>query len=329
MDIHKLDKAVRHYFTAALATSSHKTYKAAEHRYSQFCQDFSITPFPTSECILCYFATCLAEQGLAHSTVKTYLSGVRQVQVAMGFGDPNVGQMPRLRQILRGIAVEAGKRSKAPRARLPITPTILRKMKAEWFIEKEGTSYKSSLLWAASTTNFFSFYRSGELTVPRDNDYDPNTHLSLGDLQADHKSQPSTISLLIKQSKTDQTRKGVTVVISKTGDELCPVSALLHYLALRGNKPGPLFQWEDGSPLSKPRFVKEVRAALTAAKLPAHKFAGHSFRRGAATTAAMAGIQDSTIQTLGRWKSSAYLLYIKIHPKALAQVSPVLSRCPL
>ena len=224
--------------------------------------------------------------------------------------------------------MEAGKRGKAPRARLPITPTILRKMKAEWFIEKEGTSYKSSLLWAASTTNLFSFCRSGELTVPRENDYDPNTHLSLGDLQADHKSQPTTISLLIKQSKTDQIRKGVTVVISKTGDELCPVSALLHYLALRGNKPGPLFQWEDGSSLSKPRFVKEVRAALTAAKLPAHKFAGHSFRRGAATTAAMAGIQDSTIQTLGRWKSSAYLLYIKIHPKTSAQVSPVLSRCP-
>ena len=67
----------------------------------------------------------------------------------------------------------------------------------------------------------------------------------------------TTISLLIKQSKTDQIRKGVTVVISKTGNELCPVSALLHYLALRGNKPGPLFQEEDGSPLSKPRFMKE------------------------------------------------------------------------
>ena len=166
MDIHKLDKAVRHYFTAALVTSSHKTYKEAEHCHSQFCQDFSITPFPTSECILCYFATCLAEQGLAHSTVKTYLLGVRQVQVAMGFGDPNMGQMPRLRQIPRGIAVEASKRGKAPRARHSITPTILQKMKAEWFIEKEGASYKSSLPWAASTTNFFFFCRSGELTVP-------------------------------------------------------------------------------------------------------------------------------------------------------------------
>ena len=37
-------------------------------------------------------------------------------------------------------------------------------------------------------------------------------------------------------------------VIGKTGDDICPMSALLSYLVLRGNKPGPLFQWENGSP---------------------------------------------------------------------------------
>ena len=77
-------------------------------------------------------------------------------------------------------------------------------------------------------------------------------------LGTDHVSQPNTISPVIKQSKTDQARKGVTVVIGKTGDDLCPVSAFLLYLALRGNKPGPLFQWEDGSPLSKPRKLGQL-----------------------------------------------------------------------
>jgi len=36
---------------------------------------------------------------------------------------------------------------------------------------------------------------------------------------------------------------------------------------------------------------------MTAANLPAQDFAGHSYRTGAATIAAMVGIKDSTIQT--------------------------------
>ena len=233
--------------------------------------------------------------------------------------------MPRLHQILKGILVEAGKQGKAPRARLPITPTILWKMKAVWL--QSGKSYKPVMLWAALTTNLFSFCRSDEITVPSENSYSAGTHLSFEDLQADYPSNPSSILLHIKHSKTDQGHQGVTVVIGRTDDDLCPVAALLEYLALRGNSPAPLFRWEQGTPLAKPKFVEEVRVVLSAANLSAHQFSGHSFKRGAATTTAMAGIQDSTIQTLGRWKSSAYLLYIKLHPLKLAQASTTLSKC--
>ena len=41
-------------------------------------------------------------------------------------------------------------------------------------------------------------------------------------------------------------------------------------------------------------------------------YAGHSRRIGAATTAAARGLEDSTIQMLCRWKSLAYLEYIRI-----------------
>ena len=146
---------------------------------------------------------------------------------------------------------------------------------------------------------------------------------------ADHPLHPQSISLRIKHSKTDQGRQGVTIIIGRTNDDLCPIAALLDYLSLRGNGPGPLFHWENGVPLAKPKFVEEVRAALTAANLPAHQYVGHSFRRGAATTAAMVGIQDSSIQTLGGWKSLAYLIYIKLQPHQLSQVSAALSKCSI
>ena len=48
---------------------------------------------------------------------------------------------------------------------------------------------------------------------------------------------------------------------------------------------------------------------------------GHSFRIGAATSAAAAGIPDHAIKMLGRWDSSAYLLYVRTPPAQLAGYS--------
>ena len=252
MDIHQLDEALRCYFAAALANSTHKTYAAAERRYLNFCKDFNLVSLPVSESTLCYFVACLGQQGLAHSSIRTYLSGIRQAQISHGLCDPHLDQMPRLRQVLKGVKVEAGKKGKAPRAWLPITPAILCKLKTVWLHSEP--SYNSTMLWAASTVMFFSFCRSGETTVGTT--YDPNTHLSIGDVATDNAHNPSVISLNIKHSKTDQGRRGVRVVIGKTGDDICPVSALLSYLANRGTKPGALFLQADASPLSKSKLVE-------------------------------------------------------------------------
>ena len=64
-----------------------------------------------------------------------------------------------------------------------------------------------------------------------------------------------------------------------------------------------------------------VRDALRRAGVNAGCYAWHSFRIGAATTAAARGLEDSTIQTLGRWKSLAYLEYIRIPRQQLASYS--------
>lgn len=310
-----------------MTSSSHRTYKAAEKKYLDFCVKFSLTPFPLRESLLCYYVACIGQQGLAHNTIKTYLSGLRQSQITLGLPEPHLGDMPRLQQIIRGVQVERGKAGRTPRPRLPITPSILRRLKAVW--EGKGVGWEVTMLWAASTFTFFSFCRSGEVTVPSPSGFDPTIHLSYSDISVDNPKSPSVLIVKLEKSKTDPFRIGVNIAVGSTQNDLCPVSAMLAYLAIRGSRDGPLFTWQNGTPLTRIQFVESVREGLSKANLPAKDFAGHSFRIGAATTAATLGMEDSLIQTLGRWKSSAYLLYVKLDPRQLASISENLSKAQL
>jgi hypothetical protein len=89
------------------------------------------------------------------------------------------------------------------------------------------------------------------------------------------------------------------------------ISALLE-ISYRPSLPTPIRG--DGE---KPWFVAQVHTILVAI--------------GAATTAAMAGIEDSTIKTLGRWHSTTSLQYIRMRKARLAYLSGVMARslCPL
>ena len=73
--------------------------------------------------------------------------------------------------------------------------------------------------------------------------------------------------------------------------------------------------------------MDSVRSALTKVNLPADILTDHSFRIGAATTAASADIYDSSIQSLGDWKNNAYLVFIRTKPHKLAKISSTMSLC--
>ncbi|ETW92411.1 MAG: hypothetical protein ETSY2_53490, partial [Candidatus Entotheonella gemina] len=163
------------------------------------------------------------------------------------------------------------------------------------------------------------------LTSPSPTTYDKRRHLLASDISVDSHHEPSTVAIRVKASKTDQFGQGVTIYLGVTKNELCPVTALLQYLTIRPGGDGPLFIAKEGKFLTKPGLVQKVREALTAAGIDSSHYSGHSFRIGAATTAAACGVSDSLIKTLGRWSSSAFQSYIKIPSIHLAQASSVLA----
>ena len=64
--------------------------------------------------------------------------------------------------------------------------------------------------------------------------------------------------------------------------------------------------------LIHPRLVLEQRKALAEAGLKPEGYAGHNFRIGAATTVMGCCTPVEVIKTLGRWRSQAYQLYMRL-----------------
>jgi hypothetical protein len=69
----------------------------------------------------------------------------------------------------------------------------------------------------------------------------------------------------------------------------------------------------NGTATTRKALTKYLRNVLIRAQIPnAHLYKGHSFRRGGATSLAQAGVSDSVIKSIGRWKSHAYQLYVDV-----------------
>ena len=304
-----------------LAQSTQRTYKSGKDRYLKFCLQAGMCSVPTCEQVLCGFVAHLANEHLKYRTIKVYLAAVRHLHISVAQPNPFGGNPPmsRLEYVLRGIKKNEAAQQKGEREQLPITPQLLRQIKAQW--EPDGRLPDKKMLWAACCICFFAFLRVGEMTVPGDGGYDPAVHLSLSDVAIDDPRKPTMVRLTIKQSKTDPFRKGIELFVGKTACPLCPVAALLDYLLARGREPGPLFRYQDGRFLTRARFAEAVRAALQKAGVDQSKYCTHSFRIGAATTAAAKGVEDSVIKTLGRWESLAYLQYVRMPREQLTGYS--------
>ena len=235
------------------------------------------------------FATYLT-QSLKPQSIKFYLSAVRSWHIEHHLPDPTA-ETPNLRRLMRGIKRCHGS---PPDRRLPITPTLLRTFRTCLHL-----SYPDHLLlWAAMLVAFFGFLRSNEL-------------LSLK--RSDVARTPRGYQLLIRQSKTDPFRSGATVNLTPSGDpSLCAVVTLDALLVQHTAPDSTLFRFQSGSPLTRHRLNHLIQELAARSGVPPARYSSHSFRIGAASAAAVAGVPEWKIQALGRWSSDCYKRYIRL-----------------
>ncbi|PPR04749.1 hypothetical protein CVT24_006895 [Panaeolus cyanescens] len=312
------------YLYHGLAASTRKTYSSPQRSFLDF---ILLNPklagpngaaIPATTEALCEWVAWLADRLLKHSTIKSYLSAVRSMHVDAGVSDENCSS-PMLQRVLRGVKLIHG----APRnPKLPIDGPLLDRIAQ---LSGPLTLAGNASFDAAIKVAWAGFLRCGEFTIPSKSKFNPTTHLSRSSITFYPSiDDPSHVRLSLPASKTDPFRKGVSILLAKaqSNPSRCPVEALRKLFTLHpAPKEAPLFVDDLNEALPRDHFIKRLKSSLTSLGVEESGYSGHSFRRGAATSAAIAGFSDYEIQLMGRWSSDSYKLYIDIPQDRLIQLS--------
>ena len=173
-------------------------------------------------------------------------------------------------------------------------------------------------MYTAFCLAFAGFLRAGEFTYTAHDLKDVEFHKWFLTRRS-VRFHDDYIELTLPASKTDPFRQGVTLTIAATGVDACAVTALQR---LFHDWPAPLSTplFQIGGSFTRQRLTETLRETLIAVGIDGH-YTGHSFRRGAATSAREAGLSEDEIQLLGRWKSDSYRLYTVTHPARILAAS--------
>ena len=262
-----------------------------------------------------YFVSHLADF-VKFPTIKVYLAAIQNLHVEFNC-NLDFSAMPRLQNTLRGIKRTLGL---ARRNRHPITLFILDNF-FRLLVPSYSLDIDTIMLWAAFTLAFFGFLRCSELTC--NGHFDRNVHLPREDITFfPNIMNPKHMQVRIKKSKTDPFRQTALITIAKSHSNICAVTAIREFLLQTPeiSSQSPLFQFKNGTYLSRRTMASNLHTLLGLCGLQSKEYNTHSFRIGAATTAAAAGVPSWLIKILGRWRSDAYEKYIHLPQATILQV---------
>ena len=274
-------------------------------------------PFPVTDAKLCAFvAWCRLPRlrpqpkphGLLPGTISDYVAAVVFQVLRWGLPDPR-DNAPALQRVLRGARKEGGRPAQR---RLPITHDLL-----DGFYDTldVATTFAHAVMWALMCVCFWGLFRLGELAPTALN------FKAQWPFAEDWRGGVDFATLFVRQSKTDPFRRGFCAQLFGLGGATCPLRAVA-WMRRRAPFPlragQPLFSLDGKTPVTKRMVLETVQQCLRAVDkklgttLAASAAGAASFRRGGATSLLRAGVPDSVIQVLGRWRSDAFKLYLQM-----------------
>ena len=253
----------------------------------------------------------LKRRGLSAASAEVHLSALRAAASDI-FGEP-----PPWSEAVRQCIVGFGRGGPAARPLRPgVDRALLERMVAFVNSGQFRHPHDAPVLCAIFTLAFAGCMRASEYLVSSDGA--KTLRLLDAIFPAHAPGAIATLEVTLKKTKSNQAGPAEVVSLKEwPGSPVCPVRAMSRYLRVRPLgviATAPLFSLAraPGVALTGRLFNQVLRAVLRDMGVPnPQAFSAHSFRIGAATQAAVGGATAAEVMALGRWRSDAFMVYLR------------------
>lgn len=292
----------------ALENSTAGTYTSHLNSYLTFCNIHRLPIEPTADTLSFYIVFMCSH--IKPASVDSYLSGICN-QLEPWF--PKVREIRSSALVSRTLAGCKKMRGTSVTRKRPFFEADLLHL-----LDTYGNSveYDDVLFLAIVFTAWHCLMRLGEI-VAHDNPSYRSTRKSIKRHSVEISSSPRHISFFLPMHKADRLFEGSHIVLEERNSHLDPVAIFLRYINRRDHL-FPLYPhlWirENGTAPTRSWFIRRIRLHFPP------EYAGHSLRSGGATALAIAGVPADRIQTIGRWSSNTFQIYIRKNPVLLQAI---------
>ena len=183
-----------------------------------------------------------------------------------------------------------------------------------------SSSHDHLLLAAALSLQYFACLRASELCSTSSSSILPTR----SDISFSRSGSSFSMIYRCHASKTDP--HGFEVHVGCSGGPICsPCIMHLFFSHFPAPPSSPLFRFSSGLDLSYRLYNAIIKRLVKLSGLDPALYSSHSVRAGAATQAAKSGLDPDSIKRLGRWRSQAYMVYLRPPPEAYAAFAPFLA----
>jgi site-specific recombinase XerD len=291
----------------AYAPNTIRAYRADFSEWITFCMNKGACPLPANPFVVSEFLLGLADAGHNRaSTIRRKSASISAIHRYGYFEDPT--KHPEVKIAIRKINRKLGTRFKQAR---PINRHMLDKMLLVCCDDLRGIRNRMILLLAYTTLR-----RRSELTSLRVEDL----------TMCDGGQSP----ILLRQSKTDQTREGVLLAL-----DIETTYAIKQWIRLAGISNGFLLRGITGNRLNlavDPGQISRIFKSLAVkAELDPEKISGHSTRIGAAQDLLVSGASIGQIMAKVGWsKVDTVMRYVGVNNiEAMNSPSTLQSECEI